>query len=144
MQVSAGWPGAADVSRRPLRMRAIMKLKISVQALAHLSMRMYMSLPYSDRILSGFMTLKRLPTSNTSCTAWQRQGRGGLLLRAHLSFPCHCSFRTSHSHLLTEARTCHAFQQVSACRGTCKPRARDLVYISSHPKRRAATAPQRM
>ena len=43
-------------------------------ALAHLSMRMYMSLPYSDRIRSGFMTLKRLPTSNTSCTAWQRQG----------------------------------------------------------------------
>ena len=73
MWASAAQGRAADVSSHSFSMRAVMKLKISVQALAHLSMRMYMSLPYSDRILSGFMTLKRLPTSNTSCTAWQCQ-----------------------------------------------------------------------
>lgn len=40
--------------------------------MAHLSMSMYMSLPYSERILSGFMTLKRRPTSNTSCRSHPR------------------------------------------------------------------------
>lgn len=34
---------------------------------AHLSMSMYMSLPYSERIRSGFITLNRRPTSNTLC-----------------------------------------------------------------------------
>lgn len=36
------------------------------------SMSMYTSLPYSDRILSGFMILYRLPTSKISC----KQGGG--------------------------------------------------------------------
>ena len=123
------------MSSHSFSMCEIVKFKIPVQALAHLSMRMYMSLPYSDRIRSGFMTLKRLPTSNTSCTAWQCQGKGTRLLMAHLGSACNpsCPFRTSQSHPLAKAGSCHAPQQVGACRRTCKLRARPLVYTSSHP-----------
>ena len=105
-----------------------------------------MSLPYSERILSGFMTLKRLPTSNTSCTAWQRHGGGVRLLTAQPGLPCShsCTFRTSQSHPLAKTQTRHAPKHVKACRGTCKLRARNLLCISSHFKPGAATAPQRM